>query len=810
MAVSGCKNQSSFDNGFDPRASKDPEPVPASTQAWDFSNPADYLFDTDHIDMSGSQASLKTVNTTFSDATTFNQGTHSGSIYDGSALTIDMTNTHLTQLDSTWAPYWGNLVAYWTFEGSFNDSLGLQGTPTISASPPTFTAGQVGAQAATFNSASTQNLIFPDNSNLDNSNKMSFSFWFNATTNDGTARGVMCKRVVADTQASYCFFLYTGFALHADIMGSSNRFATNTVFNTKRWYHVVYTYDGTQTAANRVRVYVDGKLDKVAPESSATMTDNASTLEIGHMQSGGYFNGRIDDVAIWRGATLSDADVKILYNRQKSKYAATYDSPLIDVGAPGSWSKLKPVTPLPFHKELPVGAGSETTDYSSATAGLLTSLTAYWSFDESALNGAPAGTDFADNSGHGHDGTETGGVTPAQPGMLDRAAVFDGVDDTVSVGNLGDFSGGFTVGGWVQTFGANSLAATQLVISQRSSVNNYDMQISMTSNLTQFKCYFENATVVSTVSATIAGGIVPGAWYHVMCVFDAVAKTLTPIINGVPYTGVSTGANVPPTGGVTFLGSNNGSAGYWRGALDEIATWTRPLSNAEIIQLYRRGANRVRYQVRSCSDSPCTAGWIGPDGTATTFFSELQNNTSVDASGHPTGTVNSSKLKLDWSGSFFTVAARPVANRYFQYRVYLESDDVGNLCSGAPCIPSVTAIGINPSDRYWGGGAPIVNVTPLSFTQLQTMTRSESGDCTRYQISIDGGSTFKWWNSAHGAWETAGDDVTKTNAASDLTTAHLNLLSAGSYKFRAYLTTNTAVDFTQSCSLSDVEVTYTP
>jgi hypothetical protein len=78
------------------------------------------------------------------------------------------------------------------------------------------------------------------------------------------------------------------------------------------------------------------------------------------------------------------------------------------------------------------------------------------------------------------------------------------------------------------------------------------------------------------------------------------------------------------------------------GAIDEVSIWKRTLHTSEVFQLYRRGINRLKHQVRICSASDCSddatgANWKGPDGTAQTQFSELFNRGTQSA--NPSGNV---------------------------------------------------------------------------------------------------------------------------------------------------------------------------
>ncbi len=85
-----------------------------------------------------------------------------------------------------------------------------------------------------------------------------------------------------------------------------------------------------------------------------------------------------------------------------------------------------------------------------------------------------------------------------------------------------------------------------------------------------------------------------------------------------------------------------------------MAIYDRTLSSAEILDIYRRGALRLRIQVRSCDDATCSGEtFIGPDGTAGTYYDWGINN--------PTTLPSFSLSNVD-------------DNRYFQYTSLFETD----------------------------------------------------------------------------------------------------------------------------------------
>lgn len=98
-------------------------------------------------------------------------------------------------------------------------------------------------------------------------------------------------------------------------------------------------------------LYIDGKLNQLSnnPTIGNVNTDNGVPPRIGMRASPGTFypyEGLIDDIAIWKAA-LSASELKLIYNRQKQKYAGHYDSPVINLGTSGSWTELNTTTTLP-------------------------------------------------------------------------------------------------------------------------------------------------------------------------------------------------------------------------------------------------------------------------------------------------------------------------------------------------------------------------------------------------------------------------------------------------------------------------------
>jgi hypothetical protein len=74
------------------------------------------------------------------------------------------------------------------------------------------------------------------------------------------------------------------------------------------WHHVAATKSGSS-----VKLYIDG-VDRTGTVSNKTMQSNSIALSIGQSNGGSYFNGTVDEVAVYNGA-LAAATVKGHYDR---------------------------------------------------------------------------------------------------------------------------------------------------------------------------------------------------------------------------------------------------------------------------------------------------------------------------------------------------------------------------------------------------------------------------------------------------------------------------------------------------------------
>ncbi len=355
--------------------------------------------------------------------------------------------------------------------------------------------------------------------------------------------------------------------------------------------------------------------------------------------------------------------------------SGTFTSRVMDIYCGGLWNWAGAIwkSTMPYEKEL-TSTSETSAEYSGASGSLMNNIFAYYNLNETVANSATAGNDFADRSGNGRHATETNLGSYGVAGKFTNAAQLNGTSSRISPSSFGSTAKNYTFSFWFRTTAsANNLT---YLFDTLDGTNRLIIAASCSSALCSAQgfmgiCY---GACASLPASTIA---VPndGNWHHLVVTLNTVTGNATMFLNYVTthtYTTYgATGYNLNAAN--VRIGSRYGGDNwFFNGDIDEVAVWERVLTNAEILALYRRGANRLRLQFRSCTSSTCADNpiWKGPDGTAATFFSELYNN-SVQAA----RTGNALYTNIDLNFANFGSLGLP-ANRYFQYSATLQTDNV--------------------------------------------------------------------------------------------------------------------------------------
>ncbi len=430
---------------------------------------------------------------------------------------------------------------------------------------------------------------------------------------------------------------------------------------------------------------------------------------------------------MWKGASLSQSEVTQIYLRQAPRFSGTLLSRIVNYGSANVWDGLRWITTLPFGKDLPgdandsgtiTAADSESSSNYSALVGstgnttdndLMGSLVALW-----RLNGSVGvianGATVADAGPGGYDGTvaDSDATIRYDHARVNQGIRFDGVNDSVGTGTLGSFGSGIgsptSISLWFKT--TSTAVGTLLGTMNAANTTAYMVRTNVgTPGTIQF---FMRDDANRTLRMYGGSGLNDGRWHHLAVVTNPSSMNGQIWIDGVSQAVAYTGSSGSLTTFSDFvfplaLGVLNGASPvqYHAGSLDEVAIWSRALHADEIKQIYRRGANRILFQVRTCDDAACSGDtWVGPDNTSNTFFSEAHNyapyrfETNNCAAANLISTGSPSLLF-----SCFTAALSNLTSQArFQYRAILQSDDLSTTCdygSGATwCSPELKSVEI--------------------------------------------------------------------------------------------------------------------
>jgi len=351
--------------------------------------------------------------------------------------------------------------------------------------------------------------------------------------------------------------------------------------------------------------------------------------------------------------------------------SGTYTSNIKDATLSSTWSTLAWATNRPIGKNLPNNGQSETA-YSVGNANMEGNVL-LMHMDESS-----GATTFSDSSGSGNNGA-CGTVTcPTMiAGKLGNTPKFLANTNPIKINdsNSLDLTNKFTLEFWFYTIATSTWTNYGHII-QKGFPNGYSVSASGGSYWRVFLGNPAGSYAYQDITWLGYNG-----WIHMAFTFDN--GTGKVYLNGAlfntkvfPFTSVLNNS----------LPVNIGS-GQYNGYIDELGVFNRVLSATEISDTYKRGAISLKHQVRSCSTVDCSDGtFIGPDGTANSFYSEI-NNTSVSA---PSFSISNL-----------------VANRYFQYKSTFTS-------SASTITPELKNVSIAGTQTVTTGGGGSTTSTPTA------------------------------------------------------------------------------------------------
>lgn len=335
-------------------------------------------------------------------------------------------------------------------------------------------------------------------------------------------------------------FLTATIGARAGVGWAAGETAVKVVLN--RWYHLTATWDGTT-----VRVYIDGELNKSYALASYSNANSPTRLGASNDGTAYQYNGLVDDVRIYSTA-LSASEVKELYQTR-----ATVDEAgnLSVMGVNYGGNAV----------EIATNGVLNAKDFSEV--GITDGLVAWYPLDGNAR-------DYTMNR---NDGTVNG--ASVAEGLGQGCYSFDGVDDYVSVPNIGISSGSFTIAGWVNS---------QLDTSYHTFLGyDYSHRILIQSNgvlLTQFGDNFSSNNRVTK-----------NKWTHIVYMYDSTLNKQYFYIDGV-YDNEQT-PSITPIWNSSFLIGQYDTINYkFHGKIQDVRIYNRALTPEEIKILYDLTKNK--------------------------------------------------------------------------------------------------------------------------------------------------------------------------------------------------------------------------
>ncbi len=772
-----------------------------------------------------------------------------------------------TNLSPNWTPRWSDIVGYWKMDGNWQDYSGKGHHAVANGTVGHTTNGKIGSGSGVFDDLLSWAEV-PYHADFDFGSNFSFNFWVKPSPydSDGSSEFIWGGYGASPFPGMGISLWDNGvpsqsgkIAVFIQSVGSWS--LSNNKLEENVWSMVSISFkDGV------LKIFINGEMDISHSLLVSTVSTFGGVRRIGMITavtSSAYsFDGELDDLAIWN-VDLTAGDFLKIYNRQKQKYAGYYDSEVMFLGSTTSeWPNLSWSTSLPFGKEL-VGDfdrdgnldNENNIGYSGITSDLNLQLARYFNFNENSWSGLAG--EVKDSSSLGLGGTVVGTVNSSYlTPLFSKSASFDlstgyidlGTDPSLSMG-----SDDYTMSVWIKALDPqNSWGIISLSGSTTSVTEGHWLSINGASGFIQLWISDGSSQIVN--SLTVAEDYRDNSWHHLSWTFDrdvgvkiyvdGEEKASQALVNNDSIIG-----SLNHVIGQTGLGTQR-----FLGSIDEYAIWSRALSALEIRQLYRRGANRIKIQVKSCIDSSCEcktfstspegnandcdgdtianaldfddphkAKFIGPGGDDSTYYSELFNRKTTDlnfncgnntsdsdgnicvgdeiilaASPRPTNPV------INFDG--LPLAARLNANPYFRYRVYMEADD-NNACSGSPCLPELTSVNLNTSgqDRYPSSLQEVTPFKAYAYKSIQSI-KVNADDCVTYQLSPDGTNYFYFNNGAWSPVLAASDLTTKLNLENHII-SFSNDHGPGLLYIKAFLQTN--ANQTLKCSLRNIDVSST-
>ncbi|MHA4819610.1 LamG domain-containing protein [Streptomyces aculeolatus] len=372
---------------------------------------------------------------------------------------------------------------------------------------------------------------------------------------------------------------------------------------TGTWTHLVGSYDSVE---DKLRLFVNGTL---VGETPFVSTWNARRgLQLGAGSAAGvakdFFPGTLDEVQIFDKRIAQD-EVDKLYAKQT-------------IGDPG-----RPAIAV-FELDEPTGA--------TEVAGRGGVLPARYH----------------------------GGVTTGVPGAAGKATKFNGTDGYARIGQTSgphiNSERSFAVSAWAKLDAKPDRQATVVAQAGEFALG-FELYYSAAYDRWVFNQYASDTPGAPIIRAMAdqPGDAYAGTWAHLVGVHDTTANTLTLYING-KKAGSTTLVDAFYAAGSMYVGAvsvNNNLKSHFPGTIDDIRLFDRPISPAEVQQLYKqRPLVKSRWKLEGTNGAtpPATAD-DSPGGNDMTLY----GGAAIGS-----GWVDSGAMELDGVDAYAATSGVPV------------------------------------------------------------------------------------------------------------------------------------------------------
>ena len=231
-------------------------------------------------------------------------------------------------------------------------------------------------------------------------------------------------------------------------------------------------------------------------------------------------------------------------------------------------------------------------------------LVGYWPFNGNAN----------DESGNGNNGTVNGAVLVSdRKGASNKAYSFDGINDVISIPDNSTFeSNRHSISFWIKYSNLPSSMVDILGKDNSSGNRQFIVQLESTGKI-RTALFTDSKNAILDTREPLKSSL----WSHVVVVYDSSYYEI--YINGVSDTAMFTKGTLLQASIPFNIGGTPSFNQYFKGEIDDVCFWSRPLNGIEITNLYSQC-------VKSITQQPTNRGMFSGNAK----FSCLTNDTLVN------------------------------------------------------------------------------------------------------------------------------------------------------------------------------------